>query len=123
MSVRQIFQKARQVAPCMLLFEDVDSMVTNLVRSYFLNELDGLENNDGILMVGSTNNCQCFATRELTKIHVTDQFQWTSLIQDFPSVPVVLIGNTDLGTLHSRIVFDTASIGGKPDDGLGIMQC
>ena len=56
MSVRQIFTKARQTAPCLLLFEDVDSLVTDQVRSYFFNELDGLENNEGILMVGSTNN-------------------------------------------------------------------
>ena len=57
MSVRQIFTKARQTAPCLLLFEDVDSLVTNEVRSYFFNEVDGLENNEGILMIGSTNNC------------------------------------------------------------------
>lgn len=57
MSVRQIFTKARQTAPCLLLFEDVDSLVTDEVRSYFLNEVDGLENNDGILMIASTNNC------------------------------------------------------------------
>ena len=58
MSVRQIFTKARQTAPCLLLFEDVDSLVTDQVRSYFFNEVDGLEDNDGILMVASTNNCQ-----------------------------------------------------------------
>ena len=42
-SVRQIFTKARQTAPCLLLFEDVDSLVTDQVRSYFFNEVDGLE--------------------------------------------------------------------------------
>lgn len=58
MSVRQIFTKARQAAPCLLLFEDVDSLVTDQVRSYFFNEVDGLEDNEGILMIGSTNNCR-----------------------------------------------------------------
>ena len=57
MSVRQIFTKARQTAPCLLLFEDVDSLVTDQVRSYFFNEVDGLEDNEGILMIGSTNHC------------------------------------------------------------------
>lgn len=57
MSVRQIFTKARQTAPCLLLFEDLDSLVTDQVRSYFFNEVDGLEDNQGILMIGSTNNC------------------------------------------------------------------
>ena len=44
------------MAPCFLVFEDLDSIVTDAVRSYFLNAVDGLENNDGILMVGSTNH-------------------------------------------------------------------
>lgn len=54
-AIRQIFQKARDQAPCLLVFEDLDSLVGDKVRSYFLNEVDGLESNDGILMIGSTN--------------------------------------------------------------------
>ncbi|ORX98434.1 P-loop containing nucleoside triphosphate hydrolase protein [Clohesyomyces aquaticus] len=55
-SLAQIFHKAREVAPCYLVFEDLDSIVDDRVRSYFLNEVDGLKSNDGILMVGSTNH-------------------------------------------------------------------
>ncbi|PVI02372.1 ATP-dependent Zn protease [Periconia macrospinosa] len=55
-SLRNIFAKARQEAPCYLVFEDLDSIVSDNVRSYFLNEVDGLRSNDGILMVGSTNH-------------------------------------------------------------------
>ncbi|KAF2260436.1 P-loop containing nucleoside triphosphate hydrolase protein [Lojkania enalia] len=55
-SLRAIFAKARQEAPCYLVFEDLDSIVSDSVRSYFLNEVDGLKSNDGILMVGSTNH-------------------------------------------------------------------
>ena len=55
-SIKSIFSKARQMAPCFLVFEDLDSIITDDVRSYFLNEVDGLESNDGILMVGSTNH-------------------------------------------------------------------
>lgn len=54
----EIFQKARQEAPCYLVFEDLDSIVSDRVRSFFLNEVDGLSNNDGILMVGSTNHLE-----------------------------------------------------------------
>jgi len=54
-ATRQIFVKARQMAPCLLIFEDLDSLITDQVRSFFLNEVDGLESNDGIMMVGSTN--------------------------------------------------------------------
>lgn len=56
-SIRQIFVKARETAPCLLVFEDLDSLITDKVKSYFLNEVDGLENNDGIMMIGSTNHC------------------------------------------------------------------
>ena len=55
-SIRQIFLKARQMAPCLLIFEDIDSLVSPNARSYFLNEVDGLESNNGILMIGSTNH-------------------------------------------------------------------
>lgn len=53
--IRSIFQLARRLAPCMLIFEDIETIVTNNTRSYFFNEVDGLESNDGILMVASTN--------------------------------------------------------------------
>lgn len=53
--IRTIFDKARETAPCLLVFEDIDSLVTDTVKSFFLNEVDGLEGNDGIMMIGSTN--------------------------------------------------------------------
>ena len=53
--VRSVFDKARDNAPCLLVFEDLDSLVSDNVRSLFLNEVDGLEGNDGIMMVGSTS--------------------------------------------------------------------
>ena len=55
-SIQSIFAKARQLAPCYLVFEDIDTLITPSVRSYFLNEVDGLKSNDGIFMVGSTNH-------------------------------------------------------------------
>lgn len=55
-SLRQIFSLARREAPCLLVFEDLDSIVDDRVRSYFLNEVDGIRKNDGILMIGSTNH-------------------------------------------------------------------
>ncbi|CAE7218837.1 hypothetical protein CFE70_010358 [Pyrenophora teres f. teres 0-1] len=55
-AISEIFKKARTQAPCFLIFEDLDSLVKDETRSYFLNEVDGLESNDGILMIGSTNH-------------------------------------------------------------------
>ena len=40
--MKQIFDHARKHAPCILVIEDLDSMMTDQVRSFFLNELDGL---------------------------------------------------------------------------------
>ncbi|UZJ53612.1 hypothetical protein CBS101457_002932 [Exobasidium rhododendri] len=57
-SIKQIFIKARLMAPCYLIFEDLDSLITDNVRSYFLNEVDGLQSNDGIYMLGSTNHLE-----------------------------------------------------------------
>lgn len=55
-AIQSIFHRARWMAPYLLVFEDLDSLLTDKTRSYFLNEVDGLEANDGILMVGSTNH-------------------------------------------------------------------
>ncbi|KAF2474599.1 P-loop containing nucleoside triphosphate hydrolase protein [Lindgomyces ingoldianus] len=55
-NIRMVFQMARAMTPCMLVLEDIDTIVTNSTRSYFFNEVDGLENNDGILMIATTNH-------------------------------------------------------------------
>ncbi|MCJ1438434.1 hypothetical protein MMC27_007822 [Xylographa pallens] len=54
--IRQVLMFARAFAPCLLVFEDIDTIVTPYTRSYFFNEVDGLERNDGIMMIASTNH-------------------------------------------------------------------
>ena len=54
--IRDVFVRAREMAPCLLIFEDIDTIVNEGTRSYFFNEVDGLERNDGILMIASTNH-------------------------------------------------------------------
>ncbi|KZV63725.1 P-loop containing nucleoside triphosphate hydrolase protein [Peniophora sp. CONT] len=54
--VRSIFAHARKHAPCILVIEDLDAMVTPEVRSFFLNELDGIAANHGILTISTTNH-------------------------------------------------------------------
>lgn len=54
--IQTIFSQARTMAPCFLIFEDFDSLVKPNIRAYFLNEVDGLEANDGICIIGSTNH-------------------------------------------------------------------
>ncbi|KAK4540266.1 hypothetical protein LTR36_009671 [Oleoguttula mirabilis] len=53
--IRNVFSQARALAPCMLILEDIETIVTAQTRSYFFNEMDGLENNDGLFVVASTN--------------------------------------------------------------------
>ena len=55
-SLHQIFKHARESAPCILAFEDMDGLVNDTNRTYFLNELDGFKNNDGILIIASSNH-------------------------------------------------------------------
>ena len=46
--IRNVFNQARALSPCILILEDVETIVTPQTRSYFFNEMDGLENNDGL---------------------------------------------------------------------------
>jgi AAA+ superfamily predicted ATPase len=56
MGIRAIFEKARELAPCLLVLEDLDSLITPNNRSYFLNELDGFAGNEGVLTLATTNH-------------------------------------------------------------------
>jgi transitional endoplasmic reticulum ATPase len=65
--VRDIFRKARQAAPCIIFFDELDALmparggavsdtpVTDRVLSQFLAELDGIEELKGVLVLGATN--------------------------------------------------------------------
>ncbi|KAI1786675.1 P-loop containing nucleoside triphosphate hydrolase protein [Ganoderma leucocontextum] len=55
-SMQAVFEKARQMAPCVLILEDLDSLINDSNRSFFLNQLDGLQGNDGLLIIGTTNH-------------------------------------------------------------------
>ncbi len=53
--VRGAFTQARRMAPCLIVMEDVESLVDAKVRSFFLNELDGFASNRGILVIATSN--------------------------------------------------------------------
>ena len=55
-SIRAVFQRARQTTPCILVLEDLDSLVDSQNRSFFLNELDGFASNAGIVTLATTNH-------------------------------------------------------------------
>jgi transitional endoplasmic reticulum ATPase len=65
--VREIFRKARQAAPCIIFFDELDAVaprrgrsegdahVTERVISQMLTEMDGLEDLKGVVVIGATN--------------------------------------------------------------------
>ncbi|MBD3160409.1 MAG: CDC48 family AAA ATPase [Candidatus Lokiarchaeota archaeon] len=65
-AVREIFKKARQTAPCVLFFDEIDAVmghrsmrdetgVSKRIVNQFLAELDGMQSLQNVLVVGATN--------------------------------------------------------------------
>ncbi|VVB75304.1 VCP-like ATPase [Candidatus Tiddalikarchaeum anstoanum] len=65
-AVRETFRKARQVAPCIIFFDEVDSLVprrggesgnnvTEQVVNQLLTEIDGLEELNNVIIIAATN--------------------------------------------------------------------
>jgi hypothetical protein len=55
-NISRVFERARSLKPCCLVFEDLDAMIHGGNRSFFLNQLDGFAQNDGILTLATTNH-------------------------------------------------------------------
>ncbi|UZE94278.1 MAG: CDC48 family AAA ATPase [Candidatus Pacearchaeota archaeon] len=64
--VRKIFERAKQVAPCIIFFDEIDSLagrrgvemgtrVTERVLNQLLAEMDGIENLHDVVVIGATN--------------------------------------------------------------------
>ncbi|MDA4136265.1 MAG: CDC48 family AAA ATPase [Thaumarchaeota archaeon] len=64
--VREVFRRARQAAPCVIFFDEIDalaptrgmggeSMVTERVVSQLLTELDGIQALNGVVVLAATN--------------------------------------------------------------------
>ena len=66
--VREIFRKARQAAPCVIFFDEIDAIaptrsgsdggdshVTERLVSQMLTEIDGLDDLKGVVIIGATN--------------------------------------------------------------------
>ncbi len=54
-NMAEVFQRAR-MAPCLVVLEDLDSMIDDTNRSCFLNELDGFQSNSGVAVLATTNH-------------------------------------------------------------------
>lgn len=66
-AIRNIFSKARQAAPCLMFFDEIDGLcatrqsgtqdsgVSGRVLSQFLSEMDGIEEMNGVFVLAATN--------------------------------------------------------------------
>lgn len=54
--MRRVFTRARRTTPCMVVMEDIDSLIDKQNRAFFLNELDGFSANTGIVLLATTNH-------------------------------------------------------------------
>lgn len=54
--MRIVFDRARKTKPCLLVMEDLDSLLNDKNRSFFLNELDGFASNTGVVLLATTNH-------------------------------------------------------------------
>ena len=72
--VREVFKKAKQASPCIVFFDELDSLtplrgagggdshVTDRVISQFLTEMDGIEELKGVMVLGATNRLDIIDT-------------------------------------------------------------
>ncbi|MGQ0791034.1 MAG: CDC48 family AAA ATPase [Nitrosopumilaceae archaeon] len=71
--IREIFRRARQASPCVIFFDEIDSIapirgaggetaVTERVVSQLLTELDGMENMRGVVVLAATNRADMIDT-------------------------------------------------------------
>ena len=54
-NMAEVFERAR-MSPCVVVLEDLDSMIGDENRSFFLNELDGFQPNTGVVVLATTNH-------------------------------------------------------------------
>ena len=55
-AMADVFDKACQLSPCIIVLEDIDNLINDSNCPFFLNQLDDLEGNGGLLTIGVTNH-------------------------------------------------------------------
>ena len=85
--IREIFHKARQAAPCIIFFDEIDSLVatrnsgsedshtSERILSQFLAEFDGIDELRGVLVLGATNRIDMLDSAVLRPGRFDDIFE------------------------------------------------
>jgi transitional endoplasmic reticulum ATPase len=120
--VRDMFRKAKQAAPCIIFFDEIDALVpardsggsdahvAERVLSQFLAELDGVEELKGVLMLGATNRLDMLDPAilrpgrfdEIVEISLPDEQSRGQIfevhLRDKPLAPGISIGSLAAAT-------------------------
>ena len=111
--IREIFRRARQASPCVIFFDEIDSIapirgaggetaVAERVVSQLLTELDGMENLRGVVVLAATNRADMIDPAllrpgrfdKIIQIPIPDKESRRSILDiNIKSIPIVLDPN------------------------------
>lgn len=95
-NMSEVFKRARMLSPCVLVLEDLDSMIDNQNRSFFLNELDGFQSNTGVVVLATTNHPEKLDTSILDRPSRFDRKYYFELPRDSERFAYITKWNQDL---------------------------
>jgi transitional endoplasmic reticulum ATPase len=112
--IREIFRHAKQAAPCIIFFDEIDSLaprrgggndgnVGNRVIAQLLTEMDGIEGREGVIVLAATNRPELIDTALLrpgrfdlvVELHQPDEIERQAIfsvhLRDRPVTPDVTV--------------------------------
>ena len=95
-NISEVFERARMKTPSIVVLEDLDSMIDNNNRSFFLNELDGFQSNAGVIVLATTNHPQKLDTSILDRPSRFDRKYYFQLPDEAERSAYIAKWNEDL---------------------------
>ena len=95
-NISEVFNRARMTTPSVVVLEDLDSMIDNKNRSFFLNELDGFQSNTGVIVLATTNHPQKLDTSILDRPSRFDRKYYFQLPAEAERLAYIAKWNEDL---------------------------
>jgi AAA+ superfamily predicted ATPase len=95
-NMSEVFKRARMTAPCVLVLEDLDSMIDKNNRAFFLNELDGFNSNTGVVVLATTNHPEKLDTSILDRPSRFDRKYYFQLPADAERLAYIAKWNGEL---------------------------
>src|SRR5215208_5224313 len=83
--------------PCVVVLEDLDSMIDNKNRAFFLNELDGFQSNTGVVVLATSNHPEKLDASILDRPSRFDRKYYFQLPAETERLAYVARWNQELG--------------------------